>query len=197
MSEISQRSRRGGPLGLLRELGVVVAVIAAGIAGFVALVYSTDYLWRPLGESEQARTGQLALVLAIAALAGGAYLGFQRGNVRWGQVRTPAEQYARRTAIVMTVVACVLAFGLWATEDWRADSRQVVEDYCAYGAVSQAQLDGCIQHVTFGDVKGRETRAARFALGAVDEVSCGEGSGPFCASVDQRRWLEELEPRDW
>ena len=59
-----------------------------------------------------------------------------------------------------------------------ADSDSVVEDYCSYGAVSQAQLDGCVDHVTEGEVNAYDTNAGRYARGELDE--CLEDAGLFC-----------------
>jgi len=53
-----------------------------------------------------------------------------------------------------------------------------VEDYCAYGAVSQAQLDGCIDHVTPQTVDDYDTNAAEYARGELEE--CLGDAGPFC-----------------
>ena len=181
-------------MGLLIGIGMLVGVIAGLFAGLVGLAWSADALWRPMGESEQAVAFELVLVVVIAALAGAAYLLFTRAKVPWGELPRPADRTVRQVAVGLTVCAGVLAFGLYGTEMARSDARQVVKDYCAYGAVSRAQLDGCVSHVSLSDVQGRHTPAARFALGSVDEVSCGADSGPFCAAVDERRVLEALEP---
>ena len=54
----------------------------------------------------------------------------------------------------------------------------LVGDYCAYGAVSKAQLEGCVEHVTPATVNEYRTNAARFARGQLD--ACLSDSGPFC-----------------
>ena len=54
-----------------------------------------------------------------------------------------------------------------------------VGDYCAYGAVSKAQLEGCVEHVTPATVSGYDTNAARYARGQLD--ACLADSGRFCA----------------
>ena len=38
-----------------------------------------------------------------------------------------------------------------------------IELYCEYGAVSRAQLGGCLRNVTWGQFKYSDTNAARFA----------------------------------
>ena len=53
-----------------------------------------------------------------------------------------------------------------------------VGEYCAYGAVSKAQLEGCVEHVTPATVNGYSTNAARYARGQLD--ACLADSGPFC-----------------
>lgn len=53
-----------------------------------------------------------------------------------------------------------------------------VRDYCEYGAKSRAQLEGCLSHVTIGDVDTRFTNAADYARGELDH--CRSDAGPFC-----------------
>jgi hypothetical protein len=56
-------------------------------------------------------------------------------------------------------------------------STSSVRAYCEYGAVSKAQLDGCITHVTPGEIDRLGTNAARYARG---ETGCRQDAGPFC-----------------
>jgi hypothetical protein len=56
--------------------------------------------------------------------------------------------------------------------------RDEVTDYCSYGAVSRAQLEGCESHVTTEIVESYDTNAARYAKGKLDE--CLADAGPFC-----------------
>ena len=58
------------------------------------------------------------------------------------------------------------------------EAGNLVGDYCAYGAVSKAQLEGCVEHVTPATVNGYDTNAARYAEGQLD--ACLADSGPFC-----------------
>ena len=53
-----------------------------------------------------------------------------------------------------------------------------VAAYCSYGAVSEAQLNGCIDHVTESDVADLNTNAADYGRGELDQ--CLSDSGPFC-----------------
>lgn len=50
--------------------------------------------------------------------------------------------------------------------------------YCEYGAVSEAQLDGCKDHVEGDQVDRLDTNAARYARGDLDR--CLADAGPFC-----------------
>jgi hypothetical protein len=54
----------------------------------------------------------------------------------------------------------------------------LVGDYCRYGAVSEAQLDGCLSHVTEDEVRSRQTHASQYAFGDLDE--CLSDAGRFC-----------------
>jgi hypothetical protein len=60
--------------------------------------------------------------------------------------------------------------------------RDLVTEYCRYGAVSQAQLDGCVDHVTEADVRSRQTHASQYAFG--DLKRCLRDAGPFCEPRD-------------
>jgi hypothetical protein len=53
-----------------------------------------------------------------------------------------------------------------------------VSAYCHYGAVSEAQLNGCIDHVGTEQIDRLDTNAARYARGELDE--CLADAGPFC-----------------
>jgi hypothetical protein len=77
-------------------------------------------------------------------------------------------------AVVVVVVLWFAVADAIVTPDEYAD----VEAYCAYGAVSRAQLDGCIEHVTPEEVAALRTNAAMYAMGRLDE--CRADAGPFC-----------------
>lgn len=65
--------------------------------------------------------------------------------------------------------------------DWsRAspDRSFLVARYCVYGAVSRAQLKGCLDNVSPETVASYSTPAARYARG--DLIYCGPTAGPFC-----------------
>jgi hypothetical protein len=54
----------------------------------------------------------------------------------------------------------------------------LVSNYCEYGAVSDAQLDGCITHVNPEYIDRLDTHAARYARGELRR--CLPDAGPFC-----------------
>lgn len=53
-----------------------------------------------------------------------------------------------------------------------------VAEYCAYGAVSDAQLAGCESHVEESDIDALDTNAAEYSRGNLNE--CLDDAGPFC-----------------
>jgi hypothetical protein len=74
----------------------------------------------------------------------------------------------------------LLAFGFaWALSACGSglDADRMVIDYCMYGARSEAQLEGCIDHVTADEVKRRDSNAARWARNGGE---CLGDAGPFC-----------------
>jgi hypothetical protein len=78
----------------------------------------------------------------------------------------------------VTPLVLVLAIGLSSCAADGAGGGDVVHDYCAYGAVSEAQLEGCESHVSEATVDGYDTNAARYARGELSD--CLADSGPFC-----------------
>lgn len=74
-----------------------------------------------------------------------------------------------RGQLAAAAIAAALAPGCGGTS---------VARYCEYGAVSQAQLDGCKDHVTEDEIDARYTNAARYARGELDV--CRTDAGPFC-----------------
>jgi hypothetical protein len=57
---------------------------------------------------------------------------------------------------------------------------RIVYDYCSYGAVSKAQLNGCLGHVTPQQIFRLRTHAAQFGFGKLDH--CLADAGPFCST---------------
>lgn len=62
------------------------------------------------------------------------------------------------------LLATLLVFiaGCASSTSCEAAGETSVADYCAYGAVSEAQLQGCMDHVTAQDVDALDTNAARY-----------------------------------
>jgi hypothetical protein len=48
--------------------------------------------------------------------------------------------------------------------------KQVIEAYCSYAPVSQAQYRGCIEHVSVGDILALNTPAAKHALAGIPQA---------------------------
>lgn len=81
----------------------------------------------------------------------------------------------------VAIVATLAAWGFFGGNNAR---NHYVRPYCLYGAKSQAQLDGCMSHVTSEEINDLDTQAARFGRG--DTSDCLDDSGPFCA--DASKW---------
>jgi hypothetical protein len=91
----------------------------------------------------------------------------------WGGLGTPR----RFRAALAGIVASLVLLGCAGVGGGSSPSDQI-DAYCSYGAVSQAQLDGCITHVTVGDIDRLDTNAARYSRSELDK--CLYDSGPFC-----------------
>ena len=89
----------------------------------------------------------------------------------------------RRYVLISVLVLAFMGWGLWST----ARSRQVAH-YCQYGSVSRSQYEGCIDHVSYGDVQDSDSNAARYARDELDE--CLEDAGPMCSDADTEPLLE-------
>jgi len=66
---------------------------------------------------------------------------------------------------------------------------KLIATYCEYGAVSRAQLEGCYFHVHVDEIEGRDTNAADWARGDLEE--CLADAGPFCGVA----YREKIEDR--
>jgi hypothetical protein len=74
---------------------------------------------------------------------------------------------------LVAVVAIALSLGACGT----SEDDLLVSDYCEYGARSEAQFEGCKDHVTAEQVRARNTPAARWAKHG---GYCGTDAGPMC-----------------
>jgi len=68
--------------------------------------------------------------------------------------------------VALGLIWALCAYGI--SLGYSARSGGLVADYCAYGAVSRAQLDGCIERVGESDIRKSSTSAARFARRDID-----------------------------
>src|SRR3954447_9458146 len=135
---------------------------------------------------------------AVLIAAGGVvYLVFQADKRRM-RGREDATEFmfasvsplvaALSPAFIIVAVLCI--FG-WVQGDQSRTSYLGV--YCKYGAVSRAQLNGCMKHVNSDDIDDLETPAARFARGELDE--CATDSGPFCGeAAAQKSYDDQRDP---
>lgn len=80
-----------------------------------------------------------------------------------------------------------LAFGVYGGH--RDRQHGFISDYCKYGAVSDAQLEHCLDHVSRDEIEARETNAARFAKRDIEE--CRGDAGPFCEDALYHRLAED------
>jgi hypothetical protein len=88
---------------------------------------------------------------------------------------------------VILVVFAVLGFQSgYTTRD------RYIRPYCLYGARSDAQLAGCMSHVTSDDIDAVDTQAARFARGETSD--CLADSGPFAAPAAKWNAIDEPAP---
>ena len=87
--------------------------------------------------------------------------------------------------------AVILYFGVFygAYDGARQHEHGVIADYCKYGAVSQAQLDGCRRHVSEQRIDSLDTSAARFARRDLED--CLADSGPYC--LDALNWRLQMD----
>lgn len=109
----------------------------------------------------------------------------------------------RNIGIVIGVIA-LIAVGIWqlseegelVTPIKSATKREkeiaglkTITTYCQYGSVSTAQMEGCYFHVHLGEIESRDTNAAKWARGELDE--CLKDAGPYCGTS----YRETLERR--
>ena len=99
-----------------------------------------------------------------------------RGNEWIAQVTLGALVAAASALLAGTAVAIEALEDTGTIDTFSSGDK--VQDYCQYGAKSHAQLQGCLSHVTIGDVDTRISNAAEYARGVLDE--CRSDAGPFC-----------------
>lgn len=160
----------------------LLARIVAWVAGIVAVgwLWFGAHLDQAVMDAGRRDTVTAAGVLAVFALASaGAWYGYFRDR---GGFRT----------WMGFLVAAWLFIGLGVWGGYRERSGGYIADYCAYGAVSQAQLDACIDHVDASEIDASKSTAARFARREFDE--CLASAGPFCEDFLSRRLWDDVRP---
>jgi hypothetical protein len=78
--------------------------------------------------------------------------------------------------VALILAAAVAYFTFLATGN--SAPKPSIADYCAYGAVSQAQLSRCETHAKPDEIARLHTNAADFAMRRLR--SCRPDAGPFC-----------------
>lgn len=149
------------------------------IGSFVVVADLNDGLWRRVGASIHAGDAMLALVVSAALIA----------VVSYHQTHRPG---ALDATVAGFVVSALLLLSAVSVNNAQNNAAEFVSDYCRYGSVSRAQLNGCVSHVTPAYIRSRRTAAARFARDT--EADCGSGAGPFCREVIARRVAEAIQP---
>jgi hypothetical protein len=166
------------------SLGQLVVWVLAILGGLTLIMTAQDSVIQPLVGGRVGAAVAAAALLLTAASAGTAWVLSRRYPYRH---RPPVFRFFIATTVVVGFVTYAVIFEL-------QSSGRLVSDYCAYGSVSQAQLDGCKRHVTANDVRSRDTPAAHFAQSGSSEDVCGAGSGPFCEQALNRRYVEDQAP---
>jgi hypothetical protein len=161
---------------------IVVLWGLAIVGGLLLITTGEQHVVQPLAGGRAVAEITVAAILLTVALAAGALVLFARYP---RGARPPLASFLVASAIVLGF------FSYSMLTEWQTSDR-LVGDYCAYGAVSRAQLEGCKSHVTANQVRARDTTASHFAQRDIED--CGEDSGPFCEGVVNRRYLEDQQP---
>ncbi len=153
------------------------AVRVSRLVFWVLLVIGGFYLWAgSINDWAVAlglrHPGKTAATMAAVAIAGAAYW--------YGYL----DQQASPWLIGAGLAWALFALGVYNGYEGR-DGGSYIGDYCAYGSVSQAQRNRCIESVSEQDVDEARTEAGRFARGETEE--CGAESGPYCSKVASER----------
>ncbi len=176
---------------------LVLAVVGAFAGGW--FLNEALFLWT------QNDPWSVGVLLGLAIAGGAAFFKWQewrserarraeerrrRSDGEHGYVSSSDPRFRADRSWVAPVVI-LAGFGVYGFIDGKSARDHYVLPYCMYGARSQAQLDGCMSHVTSEEINDLETQAARFARG--DTSDCLSDSGPFCE--DAAKW-NTIEPSD-
>lgn len=143
-------------------LGSLLTLVAVLLGAAFILILANDHVYDSVGRDSP------WLALAFCA----AFLGVAVAGLR----RTGDTATTRGTLVTFCIVAIVSAMFIYASY---GSAQSKIRDYCGYGVRSEAQFDGCANHVHIGDFEHSRTNAARFAIGDLNE--CLADSGPLCA----------------
>ncbi len=166
-----------------RGLGKLVLWVLALVGGLLMVIYGNEFVIDPIAGGSVAEP-VVALLIFLTLCAGVTV--WLLGERYKRDERPPLHRLMMALTVLGIAVSYFTLTGI-------QHAHRLVADYCSYGSVSQAQLDGCESHVTGNEVESRATRAARFAQSGSDAV-CGAQSGPFCDDVISRRLYEDQAP---
>jgi hypothetical protein len=168
---LGQRRRRDvwrrGMVGTALWAVVAIAVCAVGsVLMGVFQLSAENHPWGTVMVIGAAALAALAIVAGVERLAG-------------GSVTAPVA-ITIAPGIVILIFALAGAFAGQQVHDTGE-----LHDYCYYGSVSDAEVTGCLSHVTTAHIDQLDTNAARFAKGDINR--CLDDAGPYCAqALDER-----------
>lgn len=152
-----------------------------GVLGVLVVIYlisdNSDTLNEQLVRGWY-RVALLGIVLAIPALIVYA-IWKQEGLARAGWLLAP----------VIAAAGLLTYYGIFGHDD---REHSFIADYCHYGAVSQAQLKGCLDHATYKQIEQLDTNAAQFAARELDD--CLDDAGPYCEATLNWNLLQDQAP---
>lgn len=152
---------------------------------WLAVIVGGPFIWIEAGLGDEIK--ELGLRHPMQAAVGLTGLLALGAAVWYGYLRSPASPWM----IAVGVLWVLVAFSVYSGYNGR-DGGSYIGDYCGYGAVSQAQLDGCLENVDERRIDRARTEAGRFARGELME--CGADSGPFCQRIASERIDDALGP---
>jgi len=155
------------------EPGVVAAILVAGVLLGVGFYYAQDWLkFRRRDRWMRTRKAEREQGIAEAP---------------------PMPDYEPNRAWLAPAIVFAVVVVLVGWQTGSDVQSHGITYYCSYGAVSQAQLAECEEHVSSSSINLLHTNAARFARGELEE--CLEDSGPFCAQEQTYKEEEAEAPR--
>lgn len=136
--------------------------------------------------SQGAANAPWAAVVLVLVVAGASYLVFT-----YVEKQVKGE---RRSPVAVPLIGLLMALAFATALGIENRSGGMLRDYCDYGAVSRAEVQGCLDHVTDAQIQRLNTDAARFAQGNLD--TCLGDAGPYCANrAASRQAAENYDPQ--